>query len=230
MQTLCKSVDGYCRGEGCGGVVVKRLADAVAEGDHIYGVIRGIDVNQCGTAKSITHSHAATQEALFRSVIKKSRVTPDSINVVEAHGTGTQAGDYAEVSSLAAVFGSKRSSDNPLHLSSVKGNIGHSEAASGVAGLVKLLLMMENKTLLPQASHQEVIARLRDLMSSGRLRVPTWREDWNPAPGQLARRALISDFGASGSNVALVLEEYKTTRGEQASRMAHHNFHAAIMY
>ncbi|KAL7939401.1 hypothetical protein V8C35DRAFT_326452 [Trichoderma chlorosporum] len=208
-----KSADGYCRGEGCGGVVVKRLADAVAEGDHIYGVIRGIDVNQCGAAKSITHPHAATQEALFRSVIKKSRVTPDSINVVEAHGTGTQAGDYAEVSSLAAVFGSKRSSDNPLHLSSVKGNIGHSEAASGVAGLAKLLLMMENKMLLPQASHEELNPRLRDLMSSGKLRIPTRREDWDPTPGHFARRALINNFGASGSNVALVLEEYKTTRG-----------------
>src|SRR5262249_17725565 len=119
-----ESADGYCRAEGCGLVVVKKLSKAIEEGDHIYGVIRGIGLNQCGTAKSITHPDAGTQAALARKVLKMSRVTRDSVNVIEAHGTGTQAGDYSEVSNLESIFG-KRSSDNPLFISSVKGNFGH---------------------------------------------------------------------------------------------------------
>jgi len=82
------SADGYCRAEGCGLVVVKKLADAVREGDHIYGVIRGIGVNQCGTAKSITHPDSETQASLFEQVLNKSGCPPESISVVEAHGTG----------------------------------------------------------------------------------------------------------------------------------------------
>lgn len=204
-----ESADGYCRAEGCGAVVLKKLSDAMKEGDHVYGVIRGIGTNQCGTAKSITHPHPETQEALFKSVLKSSRVTPDSISVVEAHGTGTQAGDYAEISSLKALFDQSSSqSKAPLHLSSIKGNIGHAEAASGIAGLVKLLLMMEKKVIPAQASHVKLNPRL-ELHESPRLRVPTQRQEWRLAPGQMTRRALLNNFGASGSNVALVLEEYQ---------------------
>ncbi|EOD44424.1 putative polyketide synthase protein [Neofusicoccum parvum UCRNP2] len=90
------SADGYCRAEGCGLFVLKKLSDAVAEGDRIYGVIRGAEVNQCGTAKSITHPDSDTQARLFKSLLTKTKIDPNSIGVVEAHGTGTQAGDYAE--------------------------------------------------------------------------------------------------------------------------------------
>ncbi|KAH7304207.1 beta-ketoacyl synthase [Stachybotrys elegans] len=201
-----EGADGYCRAEGCGIVVLKKLSQAVAENDQIYGVIRGIGVNQCGTAKSITHPHSNTQAALFRQVLKTSKVDANSINLVEAHGTGTQAGDYAEISSLTSVFG-HRASDNPLTVSSVKGSIGHAEAASGLAGLVKLLLMIQEKKILPQASFRTLNPRLSAVPEHNFV-IPTKLADWKPYEQGLPRRAFLENFGAAGSNAALVLEEY----------------------
>ena len=189
--------DGYCRGEGCGLVVLKKLSRAIEERDHIYGVIRGTGLNQCGTAKSITHPDAGTQAGLFKQVLRSSRTTPDSIDVVEAHGTGTQAGDYAETSSLRTVFG-PRPKSNPLYLNSVKGNIGHAEAASGVAGLSKLLLMLENDTITPQASHRQLNSRIEENMSIGGLVVPTAAVKWARTGNRTPRRALLNNFGAAG--------------------------------
>ncbi len=201
------AADGYCRGEGCGLIVLKKLSRAVQEGDHIYGVIRGTGLNQCGTAKSITHPDAETQASLFRQVLRSSRTSPESISVIEAHGTGTQAGDYAETSSLKAVFGPRLSS-NPLYLSSVKGNIGHAEAASGVAGLSKLLIMLEKNKIPHQASHKRLNPRLTENMSAG-LVVPTTALKWESTPNGTPRRALLNNFGAAGSNAVLILEEYQ---------------------
>ncbi|KAL1636985.1 polyketide beta-ketoacyl-synthase [Diplodia intermedia] len=201
------SADGYCRGEGCGMFVLKKLSDAVAEGDRVYGVIRGIEVNQCGTAKSITHPDAETQALLFKSMLTKTKIHPDTISVVEAHGTGTQAGDYAEVNSLQAAFGSARAPNNPLILSSIKGNIGHAEAASGAAGLAKLLLMMQKQRILPQAAYQTLNPRLASIAAHN-IVVPTQATKWaTPTPGA-PRRALLNNFGAAGSNAALIVEEY----------------------
>ena len=200
------TADGYCRSEGCGLVVLKKLADAESDGDHIYGVIRGYGVNQSGCAKSITHPDEETQASLFRQVLQSSRVDPDSISVVEAHGTGTQAGDYCECNSLGSVF-QGRSKENPLYLASIKGNIGHSEAASGVAGLNKLLLMLENRQIPPQASHITLNPRLEGI-KTGQFTIPTELVDWMPRPSRAPRRALLNNFGAAGSNVALIVEEY----------------------
>lgn len=198
--------DGYCRAEGCGGVVLKKMSDAIAEGDHIYGVIRGIGVNQCGTAKSITHPDSETQASLMKTVLREARASPDSISVIEAHGTGTQAGDHAECASLRSVFG-LRPPTRPLYLGSVKGSFGHAEAASGIAGLAKLLIMMEKKKIPPQSSHNVLNPKLKSLVQ-GSLRITRQLEDWHKAAGQLPRRALLNNFGAAGSNAALILEEY----------------------
>lgn len=201
------SADGYCRAEGCGLFVLKRLSDAVKEGDRIHGVIRGIEVNQCGTAKSITHPDSTTQAKLFKQLFTKTQINPDTVGVVEAHGTGTQAGDYAEVTSLSSTFGS-RASDNPLTLSSIKGNIGHAEAASGAAGLTKLLLMMRNQRIPPQAAHHTLNPRLASI-SSHNIHIPTKTTPWpSPPTGPPRRRALLNNFGAAGSNAALLLEEH----------------------
>ncbi|AEO59633.1 polyketide synthase [Thermothelomyces thermophilus ATCC 42464] len=202
------AADGYCRAEGCGLVVLKRLADAVAEGDHIYAVIRAIGVNQCGKARSITHPHANTQASLMRTVLASARASPRSIGVVEAHGTGTQAGDAAEMASIRSVF-CPRPPDQPLYVSSVKGNFGHSEAASGVAGLAKLLLMMDRRQIPPQTSFVNLNPKL-PANRPGEVTIPTRMTEWKEPPGQptTPRRALVNNFGASGSNAALVLEEY----------------------
>ena len=116
------SADGYCRAEGCGIFVLKRLSDALASSDNILGVIRGTEVNQSAAAVSITRPHAPTQQALFRSLLAKTDVKPEDISVVEAHGTGTQAGDPEELKSLRNVFsngGSGRSKDNMLTVTSI---------------------------------------------------------------------------------------------------------------
>ncbi|KAG7125496.1 Orsellinic acid synthase armB like protein [Verticillium longisporum] len=197
--------DGYCRAEGCALVVLKKLSQARAEGDQIYGIIRGIGVNQCGTAKSITHPDYKTQAELFSRTLQLSRLSSASIDVVEAHGTGTQAGDFAEVSSLSSVF-KGRPADNPLHLGSVKGNIGHVEAASGIAGLIKLLLMMKHETIPRQGSFQTLNPRLTSLANEHNLVVPNSPRKWTRTKGH-PRRALLNNFGAAGSNAALILEE-----------------------
>lgn len=199
------AADGYSRAEGCGLVVVKKLSSAIKENDHIYGIIRGISVNQCGTAKSITHPDHSTQATLFKQLLSSSHTDPDTINVVEAHGTGTQAGDYAEVLSLGNTFG-PRTASNPLHLSSIKGNIGHAEAASGLAGLGKLLMMMEKGKVPPQASFKLLNPRLADNIHN--MVVPTRSIEWTPAGNQYPRRAMLNNFGAAGSNAAIILEEY----------------------
>lgn len=213
-----EGADGYCRAEGCGGVVVKKLSDAIAEGDYIYGVIRGIGVNQCGTAKSITHPDSSTQAALMKTVLHAARVSPRSISVIEAHGTGTQAGDHAECSSLRSVFGS-RPSTNPLYLGSVKGSFGHAEAASGIAGLAKLLTMMQKKKIPPQSSHNTLNPALKNLVD-GSLHISRQLQDWSRAPGQPPRRALLNNFGAAGSNAALILEEYIPPRSNTSTSAA----------
>ncbi|KAK0669809.1 putative polyketide synthase [Cercophora samala] len=199
------SADGYCRAEGAGLVVVKKLSDAIREGDHIHGVIRGMGLNQCGTAKSITHPDAATQAELFNEVLSRNHIDPDSISLVETHGTGTQAGDFAEITSLQSTFG-VRAPDNPLHISSVKGNIGHAEAASGLAGLTKLLLAMREKKLPPQASFKTLNPRLKSIEEHN-IVIPTVLTDWTTRD-KTPRRALLNNFGAAGSNAALILEEY----------------------
>ncbi|RYC60407.1 hypothetical protein CHU98_g5811 [Xylaria longipes] len=199
------AADGYCRAEGCGLVVVKKLSSAIEENDNIYGVIRGIGVNQCGTAKSITHPDFGTQAALFARLLSSSRTAPDTITVVEAHGTGTQAGDFAEILSLGSTFG-PRSESNPLHVSSIKGNIGHAEAASGMAGVAKLLAMMQRGQIPPQASFEALNPRLADHIHN--MVVPKQLTEWARPANQSPRRAMLCNFGAAGSNAALVLEEY----------------------
>ncbi|MCJ1432685.1 hypothetical protein MMC27_002042 [Xylographa pallens] len=222
-----EAADGYSRAEGCGIFVLKRLSDAIAENDRIHGIIKSIEVNQCGNAQSITHPHAETQAALFTRVLQKAGVDSQSVSVVEAHGTGTQvielsssitnlrsqtlltvsqAGDMAECTSLQSIFGRSRNDSNPLIVSSIKGNIGHTEAASGAAGLAKLLLMLRRKTIPVQASLSYLNPRLMPLLA-GTIKIPRETQPWSRGSTQ-PRRALLNNFGAAGSNVALLLEEY----------------------
>lgn len=210
------SADGYSRAEGCGIFVLKRLSDAIKENDRIHGIIKGIDVSQSGNAHSITHPHPETQSDLFKRVMSRAQVETASINVVEAHGTGTQAGDFSEISSLHSVFASGRSSKDPLVVSSIKGNIGHSEAASGSAGLAKLLLMLRQSTIPKQASLNMLNPRIAGLVGNGIL-IPRTTQDWKQ-PSDLPRRALLNNFGAAGSNVALVLEEYTDSTSKKVGK------------
>lgn len=199
------SADGYCRAEGCGMFVLKRLSDAVAENDRILGVIRGIEVNQSGKADSITHPHIDTQMRLYEQLLTSTGICPHDISVIEAHGTGTQAGDPKELEGLRRVFAAYRTADNPLHITSVKANIGHAEAASGAASLAKLVLMMHNRTIPATISFKQLNPRIPDL-STDNIRIDTVPVSWDVPDGQ-RRLAMLNNFGAAGSNSALILEE-----------------------
>ncbi|KAK2611577.1 hypothetical protein N8I77_004910 [Diaporthe amygdali] len=208
-----KAADGYCRSEGCAAVVLKRLSDAVNENDNILGVIKGIAVNQSGQASSITHPHAPTQEKLFHEVLSKAGMRHEDVSVVEAHGTGTPAGDPNEVRGIRNVFCKGRSLDNPLHVMSMKANIGHCEAASGVASLTKLLLMLKHKRIPPQALLNELNPAIRDLVADGTV-ISTEPLDWTTSRGK-RRTALLNNFGAAGSNAALLIQEHGDTRKQR---------------
>ncbi|KAK8035549.1 hypothetical protein PG993_010544 [Apiospora rasikravindrae] len=179
------SADGYCRAEGCVLFVLKRLSDAVVEGDRIHGPDAGRP---------------------FQRLLQKTNVDPASIGVIEAHGTGTQAGDAREIESLRAVFGPHHSTKNTLAISSIKGNIGHCEAASGAAGLAKLLLMMRERTIPVQAAFHTLNPKFADLESSG-FTIPRSTTAWTHTQ-KTPRRAVLNNFGAAGSNTSLLLEEW----------------------
>ncbi|KAJ4267111.1 polyketide beta-ketoacyl-synthase [Fusarium torreyae] len=200
------AADGYCRAEGCVLFVLKRLSDAVAEGDRIHGVIKSAQINQSGNSSSITHPHSMTQTDLLKRLLSQANVDPSSISVVEAHGTGTQAGDAREVETLKLVFGQHHSAKNPLLVSSIKGNVGHCEAASGAAGLAKLLLMLRKGEIPRQAGLNSLNPALGDLERSG-LVVPRRNMPWRQSRG-MPRRAVLNNFGAAGSNASLLLEEW----------------------
>ena len=129
-KTFDDDADGYCRGDGVGSIVLKRLEDAISDHDNILGVIKGVATNHSAHAVSITHPHAETQERLYRRVLEKACVEPNEIEYVEMHGTGTQAGDTTEIESVTKVFGQGRKKDNPLYVGAVKANVGHGEAVS----------------------------------------------------------------------------------------------------
>ncbi|KAG7451653.1 ketoacyl-synt-domain-containing protein, partial [Guyanagaster necrorhizus] len=201
------SADGYSRSEGCGIFVLKRLSDAIAENDQILGVIRGVEVNQSGKAYSITRPHAPTQESLFSQALERSGLDASRISVVEAHGTGTQAGDPTELESIRAIFAKHRKANNPLHITSVKANIGHLEAASGAAALAKLLLMLRHRSIPGLVSLKNLNPRIKPLASDNVI-IDTTQVPWTIPDESLPRVALLNNFGAAGSNGALLLEEY----------------------
>ncbi|KAL8778964.1 MAG: hypothetical protein Q9213_007164 [Squamulea squamosa] len=200
------SADGYCRAEGCGVFILKRYTDAVQENDQIYGLIKGVEVNQSGNAHSITHPHSETQVQLFQRLFLNSKINPSTISAVEAHGTGTQAGDAREIASIQSAFGNSHSANRPLVISSIKGNTGHAEAASGAAGLAKLLLMLRNNIVPRQASLTQLNPAFVGLGETGII-IPFANRDWPRSKSQ-PRRAMLNNFGAAGSNAALLLEEH----------------------
>ncbi|HEX8186563.1 MAG TPA: beta-ketoacyl synthase N-terminal-like domain-containing protein, partial [Blastocatellia bacterium] len=202
-KTFDDSADGYSRGEGCGVVVLKRLSDALASGDEILGVIRGSAVNQDGASGGLTVPNGAAQEAVIRKALEQAAVTPDAVAYVEAHGTGTPLGDPIEIESLAKVYGVGRMPGNPILVASVKTNIGHLEPASGIAGLIKVLLSFKNQKI-PRHLH---------------FNRPNLHIAWNEIPVAVVNEAIawpnseqrriagISSFGFSGTNAHLIVEE-----------------------
>ncbi|KAM0304142.1 hypothetical protein ACHAO8_011378 [Botrytis cinerea] len=195
------SADGYCRGEGVGAVVLKRLSEAVTDKDNILGVIVGSAANQNHNFSHITVPHADSQANLYNKVMKMGNVRPETVTYVEAHGTGTRVGDPVEVSSIRDAYGGPQR-DSTLYFASIKGNIGHTEAAAGVSGLIKVLLMMKHRKIPRQASYKELNPQIPSL-DQDRMAIPTSVMPWNPP----VRLACVNSHGAAGSNSALLLRE-----------------------
>ncbi len=199
----CKSfaadADGYARGEGCGVVVLRRLADALADGDRVLAVIRGSAVNQDGPSSGLTVPNGAAQEAVVREALAFAGLEPRDLAYVEAHGTGTPLGDPIEARSLAAALGPGRT--HPLLIGTVKTNIGHLEAAAGIAGLIKVVLALHHGELPRQLNFRETKPNPAIAWDRLPLEVVTTHRAWPEGP----RIAGVSSFGASGTNAHLIL-------------------------
>jgi len=197
-----KAADGYGRGEGAGVVVLKRLADARRDGDRVLAVILGGGICHDGSGDGMMAPNGAAQEGMLRQVYARTGVHPGSIGYVETHGTGTPAGDAAEAAALARFFGAARPEDRPCLIGSVKPNIGHLEAAAGIAGLIKTVLALRHGSL-PPSLHGELTPAV-DWDRAGLEVVPAltaWPDSGRP------RRAGISSFGAGGTISHVIVEE-----------------------
>ena len=197
------TADGFVRGEGCGVLVLKRLADAEAAGDRILALIRSSAVNQDGASPGLTAPNGSAQEQVIAEALERAGLSPAEVDYLEAHGAGTRLGDVVEASSAAAVYGRRRRVDGPLLMGSVKANIGHLESAAGVAGVIKVALSMHAGMIPGHPHFREPNPRI----PWDGLRVPTGTIRWPPTPGR-PRRAGVSGFGFSGTNAHLILEEY----------------------
>ena len=202
-KTFDEAADGYVRSEGCSIAVLKKLSDAISDGDRILAVIRGSAVNHDGRSGGLTAPNGPAQAAVMRSALAAAGVNASEIGYVEAHGTGTSLGDPIEVETLASVMGSGRSSEHPLYIGSVKTNIGHAEAASGIAGLMKAVLALGHQEIPPNLHFD----RRNPHIDWDRLAVsvPTGVAAWLPRNGH--RYAGVSSFGFSGTNAHAILEE-----------------------
>ena len=202
-KTFDAAADGYVRGEGCGVVILKRLADALVDGDQVLAVVRGSAVNQDGLSNGLTAPNGLAQEAVIRAALARAGVSPHDISYVEAHGTGTPLGDPIEVGALRAVLMTDRSLDRPCALASVKTNIGHLEAGAGIAGLIKTALALMHREIPPHLHLHALNPKIHLEGTSFVIprEVLPWRSRWSP------RRAGVSAFGFGGTNVHVILEE-----------------------
>ncbi|KPP78266.1 putative polyketide synthase 16, partial [Scleropages formosus] len=214
-KPFSRHADGYGRGEGCGIVVLKKLKKALDDFDHIWGVISVTAVNQDGCSTTPIIKPSLVQQEELLSMIYPTRINPSHVQYVEAHGTGTLLGDLTEAKSISSVIAKARSAEmGTLLIGSVKGNIGHTELTAGMAGLIKVLLMMHHRTIVPSLFYSEDSASIdaKEL----NVKVPTVVEKWEPN-GPFERAAGISSFGFGGTNAHAVVKQHKSVSAAQAA-------------
>jgi acyl transferase domain-containing protein len=202
-KTFDASADGFGRGEGCGVIVLKRLSDAIADGDRILALIRGSAVNQDGHSTLLAAPNGLAQEAVIREALANAQLEPHRIGYVEAHGTGTALGDPIEVEALAATVGAPAPDGSPCLLGAAKANIGHLEAAAGVAGVIKSVLVFQHDAVPPQPLFKTLNPHIS--LAGTRFDIPTRLTPW---PAGIEPRCIgTSGFGVGGTNAHVILEE-----------------------
>jgi acyl transferase domain-containing protein len=202
----CKTFDaeanGFVRGEACGLVVLKRLSDAHRASDPILALILSSAVNQDGRSTGFTTPNVLAQQALLRQALESARLSPEEIGYIEAHGTGTSLGDPIEVEALAAVLGKARADGSVCALGAVKTNIGHSESAAGVTGLMKVVLALKNEAIPPNLHFRTLNPRIA--LEGTPFVIPTQKLPWKVGKPRVAG---VSSFGMSGTNAHVLLQE-----------------------
>ncbi len=198
-KTFDADADGYVRGEGCGIVVLKRLSDAVKDSDNILAVIKGTAMNQDGRSNGLTAPNGPAQQAVIRQALANAEINASEINYVEAHGTGTSLGDPIELNALKEVLMSGRVPEQPCYIGSVKTNIGHLEAAAGIAGLIKTALALQHQEIPPLLHLKTLNPHIA--IADTALSIPTELTLWSTEQ----KLAGVSSFGFGGTNAHVVL-------------------------
>ena len=199
-KTFDADADGYVRSEGCGIIVLKKLSDAINDGDRIYSVIKGSAINQDGRSNGLTAPNGPSQVAVVKSALKNAGVNANEINYVETHGTGTPLGDPIEVNSLKEALNSNRNNIETLYIGSVKTNIGHLEAAAGIAGIIKTSLALYNNEIPKHLNYKKLNPEI--LIEGSSIKVVDKNIEWKGNK----RLAGISSFGFGGTNAHVILQ------------------------
>ncbi|MBK9331723.1 MAG: AMP-binding protein [Ignavibacteria bacterium] len=203
-KTFDSAADGYVRSEGCGIVVLKKLSEAIKSGDRIYSLIKGSAINQDGKSNGLTAPNGPSQEEVIRKALNNAGVSSGEISYIETHGTGTPLGDPIEVNSIVKVISKDRSPDNECYIGSVKTNIGHLEAAAGIAGVIKTSLALYNKEIPGHLNFNSLNPEIH--IEGTAIKISSDEKKWTASK----RYAGVSSFGFGGTNAHIILENSPT--------------------